>query len=278
MDPKLTPCTLAALLIGANCFAAPAKETGPATWGTITYPLFANVRAEEGTLLLHFRIDEDLTADMGQWFQPKAKNDWNRFILASLRVSDKNGLTIFWKKMKRGKGMMWTANSFPGKLQNLTDRSGLSRGWNQGETHVVGYTWDREGFHTFWLDRKAAGRHRSGSPALGLGAVDHGKAKLTLGSRRGSAITLLAVHVLQTALDGTAVQQPCGKLFAMTDDTMLLDRFDCAPFEPDGQRQTRAVFISGFTEEAGGTPSKGCAFVQTDIGPGIRLYCPPAKP
>lgn len=253
----------------------PQSKARSAQWGTLSYPLLANIRSEEGTFLCHFRIDEDLSAAPGQWFQAKTRGKpWYRFVLAGLQINDSNRLTIFWKFMKRGNGAMWTGNSLPGNIPNLTDRSGMSRHWRRGQDHVAGYAWDRKGFHSFWLDGQLAARHASETPALGLGAVDHRKGRLTLGSQRDSAITILGVHILTRPLGPEAMKQPSVKLFSMTDDTMLLDLFDCRPFIPDGKKQTQAVFISGFSGEKGGTPSGACRFVETEKGSGLRLYCP----
>jgi len=110
---------------------------------------------------------------------------------------------------------------------------------------------------------------------LGIGEVNAQRGRLTLGSQRGSAITILGVHILQRPLSPREMHQAVQKLFAMTDDTMLLDCFERPPFVPDGKKQTKAIFISGFSGERGGTPSPGCRFVRTQDGPGLRLYCPP---
>jgi len=48
MTPRLTPWAIIALLLSAPGLPAPAKKPARVAWGTITYPLFANVRTFPG--------------------------------------------------------------------------------------------------------------------------------------------------------------------------------------------------------------------------------------
>ncbi|MFW5868869.1 MAG: hypothetical protein ACOCX2_13685 [Armatimonadota bacterium] len=266
-------CVIGFALVVAAAGACHAQED--AQWSTLTYPLAGNIRTQEGTLIVQFRIDEDLDAPMGEWFNPEVGNWWNRFTVYNLQINERNRLLLFWKTgADEAKGNLHTSISFPGDTANITGTRETSR-WETGEIHTVGYTWTTEGIHQLWPDGESTKAVLSQTPSLGLGEFDPGVASLTFGGR-GHAVTVTGVHILRRPLSVEEFARPSEELLEMTGDTMLLDTFEDEELEPGAKQQTRATFISGFSGERGGTVKPGCRLVETEAGPGIAVYTPPA--
>jgi hypothetical protein len=265
-----------AALVMLMIFAAACPAQDAAQWGRLTYPLLGNIRTQEGTFIVQFRIDEDLEAPLGHWANPPTKNWWNRLVVAKMQINEKNRLLLFWKTGADGaKGNLWTSIGFPGEVGNITGTRETSR-WEAGEIHTVGYTWTRDGMHQLWPDGKPTEAVLSQTPSLGLGELVPEEASLAFGSR-GDVVTITGVHILRRPLGVEQFQRPPAELLQMTADTMLLDTFEDEQFEPGKKSQTRATFISGFSGERGGTVFPGCRPVATDAGPGIALYTPPGE-
>lgn len=246
-----------------------------AQWGEITYPLFGNIRAEQGTILLRFRIDEPMDGDIGDWYQPN--KSFLHFSLARFEINPDNSLWIFRRK-NTAKGEMWTSmnlEAFPPGSPNLNSGGG---DWNEGEAHHVAYTWDENGTHRWWVDGGLMKTMESVAVSRGIGSPTPSGGLLTLGStdsKNSSAVTLLGIHLLDRPLGESDFRQAEEVLFRPGPDTLLLDLFSGPSFVPDGERQTRAWVITGFNGERGGTPTEACQFVETPYGPGLRLYTPP---
>lgn len=265
---------LAALVLFVCASACPAQDA--AQWGRLSYPLLGNIRTQEGTLIVQFRIDEDLEAPAGEWFNPPTDNWWNRLVVYVLRINDGSKLTLFWKTgAEAAKGNLWTAIGFPGEVANITGTRETAQ-WNAGEIHTVGYTWTTDGMHQLWPDGVPTEAVLSQTPALGLGELVPEEASLSFGSR-GDAVTITGVHILRRPLGVEEFQSPPVELLRMTPDTMLLDTFEDEELEPGTRSETRATFISGFSGERGGTVFPGCRLVETEAGPGIAVYTPPGE-
>lgn len=253
----------------------------PAQFGEVTYPLFGNIRAEQGTVLVQFRIDEPLPGEGETWYHPKTKH-WCRFMVARLAVNDKNSLSLYWRGSPPGKGAMWTSMNlaaFPPKSPNL---NGVGHKWQTGEVHTIAYTWDVEGRHRYYGDGELVETNQSAALMRGIGfATDPDKATLTLGStddRHSSAITIYAVHILDIPLVEEDYAGGIEALLQPHPRSLLLDRFDNEDFTPDGETQTCAEVITGFTGERGGVVSTDCRFIDTPHGRGLRMYVEPATP
>lgn len=259
------------LIMNTSCVLA----SGQAQWGEITYPLPGNLCSQEGTIIVHFRIEGDLDAEPGPWFFPKDR--YFRLIVARLLPNEKNWMVLHWFRGKQGRGRMQaTLGGLPGQPRPMPDRAGVSAKWKKYEPHWVGFTWARNGELTLWLDGQIVRQQGVGSPELGLGAVTR-QGSLVLGARC-SPITIYAVHVLDRVRSNKELQVPLQQvdsLFERTNGTLLLDRFEGEKFEPDGKKQTHARVISGFSDECGGIPTQACHFVQTKYGRGLRVYTPP---
>jgi len=247
-----------------------------AQWGELTYPLFGNIRAEKGTLLVRFQIDEPIPSIPGTWQQPQ--DHFSRFSLASIETNPQNKLTIY--RRKNGKsGAMWTSmglQAFPPGSPNLNSGG---ENWKMGEAHYIAYSWDAEGRHKWWVDGELIKTAQAVGLETGVGTPQPSSGMLTLGSTSSasaSAITLLGVHILDQAVTEEDFTGSIHDLFSPRPDTLLLDIFNGSPFLPDGSKETTAAVITGYNGERGGIPSHACQFVQTSYGSGLRLYTPPS--
>ena len=269
---RLRRAALAAVLLLLPVLS-PGAPAPKARWGEIVYPLFGNIRADEGTIIVWFRIEEPLPGRIGEWYQPK--QHWNRFMVARLHVNEASNLSLFWKP-GRGKGRMWTGvhlSTFPKRSPNMT---GGGAKWKTGEARFVAYTWDKRGTHRWWPGGKLKDHMTGTGVEKGLGRVDEKTSRLVLGGRRTtSALTFYGVHILDKALGAEDLERPASALFQARPETLLLDRFEDEDFVPDGKRETRAETITGFKGERGGVPSPACRFVRTPHGRGLRVYAPP---
>lgn len=246
---------------------------GGAEFGEVIYPAYGNLRGEEGTLIISFRIDEPMPAEPGAWYQPRADAKI-RFTFAEVKTNEQNRLNVFFRVQGDG-GALWTSmqlEAFPPGAPNLN--SGGEK-WKTGETHFVAYSWDSEGNHRLFADGKLTKKQRSSALRNGLGIpAESGEAFIKLGSGT-SMITLYGVHVLDKALSEEDLSRPVNELFKKSPHTLLLDVYGEQDFLADGKAETRAEVISGFHGEHGGVPSKACSFVETPEGRGLRLYSPP---
>jgi len=218
-----TGFSFCALILLAYCPA----QAGDAGFGEIVYPALGNIRGGEGTILVKFRVDEPLAGEEGTWFQPNPKS-MTLYSIAEIKTNDQNRLLTFVRKPGKGRAL-WTSMSleaFPPNSPNLNEGG---EEWKPGDVVYIAYTWDIEGNHALWADGVFSERQQSAELQRGMGiADDSSEGYIKFGSKRrgsSSAISLYAIHVLDTALTEEDFEKPASELWEASEDTLLLDLY-----------------------------------------------------